>query len=45
MNTCDITISGYDEYMKLATYHGRDFGDGGKQEPNETLVNGKRISG
>jgi hypothetical protein len=28
-----------DGYKKAATYHSRDFGDGGNQEPNETLVN------
>jgi hypothetical protein len=42
MNTCDIKLAmnREDGHNKLVTYHGQDFGDGGNQEPNETLVNG-----
>ena len=39
-------LSGEDGDLKLATYGGQDFGDGGSQEPNDTLVNGEyHISG
>jgi hypothetical protein len=41
MNTCDRNsqMNGEDGHKKLATYHGRDLGNDGNQEPNETLVN------
>jgi len=35
-----IMLSGEDGNLKLTTYSGQDFGDGGNQEPNDTLVNG-----
>jgi hypothetical protein len=35
-----IVLSGEIGRLKLATYGGQDFGDGGSQEPNDTLVNG-----
>jgi hypothetical protein len=39
-------LSGEDGHLKLATYGGQDFGDGGSREPNDALVIGYyRISG
>ena len=31
--------------MKLATYRRQDLGEGGNQEPNQTLENGEHING
>ena len=41
-----LALNRKDGYKKAATYHRRDFGDGGNQEPNETLANEEQhISG
>lgn len=34
-----FVFNGEDGLSKQATYGGQDFGDGGSQEPNDTLVN------
>jgi hypothetical protein len=36
-----IVLSKENGHLKPATYGGQDFGDGGSQEPNDTLVNGE----